>query len=185
MDILAALETSYDRLGILASNISTDQLAAPTGLPGWDVRTLLDHTLGFIGAMTDCGNGAPMAEQTATELVQSDPVAAVQRAVFDSLATWRRPGALDASTATPLGLMTGAQALALVVMETTIHGTDLARATSQDETVQPQVAAMVLDTLRAMPLDAIRAAGQFGPEVPVPADAIPAQRILALTGRRP
>ena len=34
----------------------------------------------------------------------------------------------------------------------------------QDDTIDPAVAAMVLDTLRAMPLDAIRAAGEFGPE---------------------
>jgi uncharacterized protein (TIGR03086 family) len=185
MEILTAVETSYDRLGTLASNIGPGQLDAATSLPGWDVRTLLDHTLGFITAMTNCANGAPMAGQTATGIVQSDPVAAVKRTVFDSLATWRRPAALDATTATPLGPLTGAQALALVVMETTIHGTDLARATGQDETIDPGVATLVLGTLRAMPLDAIRAAGQFGPEVPVPTDATPAQQALALTGRRP
>jgi uncharacterized protein (TIGR03086 family) len=185
MEILTAAETSYDRLGTLASDIGPGQLDAPTGLPGWDVRMLLDHTLGFITAMTDCANGAPMAGQTATGIVGSDPVAAIKRTVFDSLATWRRPGVLDGTTATPLGPMTGAQALALVVMETTIHGTDLARATGQDETVDPEVATLVLGTLRAMPLDAIRAAGQFGPEVPVPADATPAQQAHALTGRRP
>jgi uncharacterized protein (TIGR03086 family) len=185
MDILAAVETSYDRLGKLASAIGPDQLDAPTPLPGWDIRTLLDHTLGFVTAMTDCANGAPMAEQSATGIVQSDPVTAVRQTVFDSLAAWRRPGALEARTATPLGPMPGAQALALVIMETTIHGTDLARATGQDETVHPDVAADVLATLRAMPLDAIRAAGEFGPEITVPVDATPAQRILALTGRRP
>lgn len=185
MNILAAVETSYDRLGALASAIGPDQLDAPTPLPGWDVRTLLDHTLGFIAAMTNCANGAPMAGDTAIGLVQSDPVSAVQRTVFDSLAAWRRPGALDASTATPLGQMPGAQALALVVMETTIHGTDLARATGQDETVHPEVAADVLATLRAMPLDAIRAAGEFGPEITAPAGATPAQQMLALTGRQP
>jgi uncharacterized protein (TIGR03086 family) len=185
MEILTAVETSYDRLGTLASNILPGQLDAPTGLPGWDVRTLLDHTLGFITAMTDCANGAPMAEHTAAGIVQSDPVAAVKQAVFDSLAAWRRPGALDAPAATPLGSMPGAQALALIVMETTIHGTDLARATGQDETVDPEVATLVLDTLRAMPLDAIRAAGHFGPEIPAPADAIAVQQALALSGRRP
>ena len=105
MDILAAVETSYDRLGTLTSAISPGQLNAPTPLPGWDVRTLLDHTLGFIAAITDCANGAPMAEHTASGIVQSDPVTALQRTVFDSLAAWRQPGALDASTATPLGPM--------------------------------------------------------------------------------
>jgi uncharacterized protein (TIGR03086 family) len=185
MDILTAVETSYDRLGVLASAIEPGQLDAPTPLSGWDVRVLLDHTLGFVTALTDCANGQPMAEQTATDLVQNDPVAAVQKAVHDSLAVWRRPGALEASTATPLGPMPGAQALALVVMETTIHGTDLARAIGQDEAIDPHVAPIVLQTLQAMPLDAIRAAGHFGPEVGVPPHASPAQRALALTGRRP
>lgn len=185
MEIMTAIETSYDRLGRLASNVAPEALDTPTGLPGWDVRTLLDHTLGFVVALTDCANGESMVEATAAGLVQSDPVGAVRRAVQDSLAVWRRPGALEATVATPLGPMPGAQALALVVMETTIHGTDLARATGQDETVDPEVAAIVLATLETMPLDAIRAAGAFGPEVSVAGDAAASHRALALTGRRP
>lgn len=185
MDILTAAETSYDRLGVIASAIEPDQLDAPTPLPGWDVRTLLDHILGFIAALTDCADGAAMAEATETGLVQNDPVSAVQKTVHDSLAVWRRPGALEAMTATPLGEMPGANALALVVMETTIHGTDLARSVGHDQPVDPDVAETVLATLNAMPLDAIRAAGQFGPEVTVAQDAPAASRVLALTGRRP
>jgi hypothetical protein len=63
----------------------------------------------------------------------------------------------------------GAHAAALVIMETTVHGIDLARATGQDDTIDPALAENVLTTLTGMPLDAIRAASQFGPEQPVPA----------------
>jgi hypothetical protein len=36
-----------------------------------------------------------------------------------------------------------------------------------------------------MPLDAIRAAGAFGPEIAVAQNASTADRVLALTGRHP
>jgi uncharacterized protein (TIGR03086 family) len=185
MDILTALEKSYDRLGVIVSTIEPDQLDAPTPLPGWDLRTLLDHTLGFVAALTDCANRLPMAHETASGLVQDDPVDALQKTVHDSLAAWRRPGALDAVTSTPLGDMPGASAVSLIVMETTIHGTDIARAIGADDTIEPDVAQIVLSTLQAMPLDAIRAGGQFGPQVPVGHDAPAAHHALALTGRRP
>ena len=70
-------------------------------------------------------------------------------------------------------------------METSVHGTDLARATGQDEAMDPGVAEIVLATLQWMPLDAIRAAGSFGPPVDVPEHLPPQPRALALTGRRP
>lgn len=185
MDILTAIETSYDRLGAIVRTIEPDQLDSPTPLPGWDLRTLLDHTLGFVAAMTDCANGLPMAHETASGVVQDDPVGALRKTVHDSLTAWRRPGALEALTPTPLGNMPGANALSLIVMETTIHGTDIARAVGADDTIDPDVAQIVLSTLQAMPLDAIRAGGQFGPEIPVEHDAPAAHHALGLTGRRP
>jgi len=47
------------------------------------------------------------------------------------------------------------------------------------------VAVIALATLRTMPLDAIREAGEFGPEIDVPLNASTADRVLALTGRHP
>ena len=149
------------------------------------MRTLLDHTLAFSVLMTDAANGAPMPDAPPSGIVGSDPVGAVAETVLDSLAAWRRPGALEAVVATPLGPLPGAHAVSFVVMEVAVHGTDLARATGQDDGIDPELAATVLAVLQGMPLDDIRATGRFGPEVPVPAGADAADRVLGLTGRRP
>jgi hypothetical protein len=65
-----------------------------------------------------------------------------------------------------------------------IHTWDVARATGQDETLDPGV---VHDLLIGMePLDEmLRASGQYGRRVEVPAAADEQTRLIAFTGRRP
>lgn len=65
-----------------------------------------------------------------------------------------------------------------------MHTWDLARATDQDATLDPQRCA---DHLAGMePMDEVlRAGGQYGPKVEVPADADPQTRLIAFIGRDP
>jgi uncharacterized protein (TIGR03086 family) len=65
-----------------------------------------------------------------------------------------------------------------------VHTWDLARAGGLDESLDTDV---VHDLLAAMePLDdVLRASGQYGPKVPVSADADEQTRLIAFTGRRP
>jgi uncharacterized protein (TIGR03086 family) len=71
-----------------------------------------------------------------------------------------------------------------VLPDVFIHTWDLARATGQDETLDP---AIVHELLVGMePLDEmLRASGQYGPRVKVPAGADEKTRLIAFTGRRP
>jgi uncharacterized protein (TIGR03086 family) len=71
-----------------------------------------------------------------------------------------------------------------VLPDVFIHTWDLARATGQDETLDP---VFVHELLVGMePLDEIlRASGQYGPRVDVPADADEQTRLIAFTGRQP
>jgi uncharacterized protein (TIGR03086 family) len=189
MDMIAAVETSYDRLGRLVVGVGPEQFDSPSSLDGWSNRRLVNHMLGFVAMMTAAAQGAPMPEEdpddNLPDFIGADPQAAVAQFVQESLAAWRRPGVLDSQVATPLGELPGAGALALVVMETTVHGTDLARSTGQDESVDPAVADLVFGTLSSMPLDDIRKAGMFGPEVGSTPKDSPYHRALALTGRSP
>lgn len=65
-----------------------------------------------------------------------------------------------------------------------VHTWDVARATGLDETLDPDI---VHDMLVGMePLDEmLRASGQYGPRVDVPADADEQTRLIAFTGRQP
>ena len=65
-----------------------------------------------------------------------------------------------------------------------MHTWDLARATGQDETLDPDRCARMFDGLQ--PYDEVlRSSGQYGPKVDVPADADPQTRMIAFIGRDP
>jgi len=65
-----------------------------------------------------------------------------------------------------------------------MHTWDLARATGQDETLDPQRCAELLEGMQ--PIDELlRSSGQYGPKVEVPDDADVQTRMLAFIGRDP
>ncbi|WP_225320575.1 DinB family protein [Streptomyces luteolifulvus] len=65
-----------------------------------------------------------------------------------------------------------------------MHTWDLARATGQDEHLDPAKCAQLLDGM--LPLDdVLRASGQYQPRVEVPESADVPSRLLAFIGRKP
>jgi uncharacterized protein (TIGR03086 family) len=65
-----------------------------------------------------------------------------------------------------------------------MHTWDLAHATGQDERLDPNRCAQLLERMLSME-GAMRASGQYGPRVDVAEDAHVQTRLLAFTGRRP
>jgi uncharacterized protein (TIGR03086 family) len=65
-----------------------------------------------------------------------------------------------------------------------MHRWDLARATGQDETLDPEKCAAMLEGM--LPMDEVlRESGQYGPRVHVPDDADVQTKLLAFIGRNP
>ena len=64
------------------------------------------------------------------------------------------------------------------------HTWDLARATGQSETFDPDQLQRMIAAMGAMPEDVLRADGMFGPRIDVPAEADDQTRFLAYAGRR-
>ncbi|WP_231104856.1 DinB family protein [Haloechinothrix halophila] len=65
-----------------------------------------------------------------------------------------------------------------------MHTWDLARATGQDERLDPDKCAQLLEGM--LPLDdVLRKSGQFGPRTEVPDDVDVQTRLLAFIGRHP
>lgn len=65
-----------------------------------------------------------------------------------------------------------------------VHTWDLARATGQDERLDPDEVHRMLTGIEPMG-DALSKSGHYDPPVPVPADADEQTRLIACTGRRP
>jgi uncharacterized protein (TIGR03086 family) len=65
-----------------------------------------------------------------------------------------------------------------------LHTWDLARATGQDETLDPELCAAMLSEMEPLE-ELIRSSGQYGPAVPVPGGASPQTRLIGFIGRDP
>ena len=65
-----------------------------------------------------------------------------------------------------------------------MHTWDLARATGQDDRLDPDFCAQLVDGMEPMD-EILRSSGQYGPRVEVPAGADTQTRLLGFIGRNP
>lgn len=154
----------------------------PAPCEGWVARDVVRHLVEWFPAFLRDGAGV---ELPAGPPVDDDPVAAWTtmsdgvQALLDDPATAgkvlsnRHVGdvALDAAVSQ------------FFTNDVFLHTWDLARATGQDETLDPGRCATMLDGMEPWD-EALRSSGQYGPRVEVPDDADAQTRLLAFIGRR-
>jgi len=155
---------------------------APAPVEGWVARDVVRHLVEwmpslFYGAWGLDGGDPPP--------VDDDPAGA-WAAVRDTFqAALDDQAVADEVRDLPPGSMSFAAAVdMLATNDVFLHTWDLARATGQDERLDP---AEVHDLLIGMePMDEIlRQSGHYGPRVPVPDDADEQTRLIAFIGRHP
>jgi uncharacterized protein (TIGR03086 family) len=157
-----------------------DQPAPPEG---WVARDVVRHLLEWFPAFLQGTTGITLP---AGPSVDDDPVGAwhAQRdavqALLDDPATAERQHDFP-----HIGTMSLEQAVGMVYTgDVFLHRWDLARATGQDEALDPQRCAEMLEGM--LPMDeALRGSGHYGPRVEVPEDADVQTRLLAFIGRNP
>jgi uncharacterized protein (TIGR03086 family) len=153
----------------------------PSPCPDWTAHDVAKHVIDVTrGLFTRLTGGDPTAPDTDEDLVAAWKVES--QAVTAAL---RDPG----RARTPVKGMGGEQpfeelASGVMCADTLIHTWDLARATGQEERLDPGRCAQLLDGM--LPLDdVLRKSGQYGPRVEVPESADVQTRLLAFIGRRP
>lgn len=155
---------------------------APAPCEGWVARDVVDHLVTWISDLffTTWEIDAP-----AIPSAQDDPVGAWLAFDRTIRAAFADPAVADAARETRMGTDTFAATFDMIATsDVLLHGWDLARATGQDETLDPDEVHALL--LGMEPLDEVlRQSGHFGPRVPVPADADEQTRLLAFIGRTP
>lgn len=184
MDAVDALERSHAQLLGTVASIATEDLSNPSACDEWDLRTLLNHVLGG-GWMFTLANRGESVPEDGGDLVGDDHVAACAALAEANVASWRAAGALEGERAFPFGTFPAPMALMINIGEVAVHAWDLAKATGQDATIDPEVAELLLDFYGSIPLQEFRAHGAFGPEVEVDPTAPAADRVLALLGFPP
>ncbi len=179
-DPVMLYRAATDRAIDLVSAIRPDQLSSPTPCTEWTVQQLIDHLV--------AGTRYLLSATTGTEPAERSPATAAdyRRGVADVLNAVTLPGVMERTCASPLGFQWPvSQAVAGTFMDVLMHTWDLARATGQDEQLDPAlVEACTAMFLPEMP-ERGRAAGIIGPAVEVGDGASPQDRLLAALGRRP
>jgi uncharacterized protein (TIGR03086 family) len=155
----------------------------PAPCEGWVARDVVRHLIEWFPAFLKAGAGVELPRGPS---VDEDPVAAWTvhsdgvQALLDDPATPGRVLADPHVGEIPLDRAVDQ----FYTADVFLHTWDLARATGQDEQLDPGRCAQMLEGM--LPLDdLLRASGQYGPRVQVPDSADVQTRLLAFIGRSP
>ena len=155
--------------------------SVPTPVSAWTARDVVDHLITWSGEFLAAGGVTLTGGPSAAD----DPVAAWRHHV-DQV-----QGLLDATDAERVFVhpYAGEHPLATAIdrfytADVFMHTWDLARATGQDDSLDPDFCADLLAGMRPID-DLLRSSGQYGPAVPVPPDATVQEQVLGFIGRDP
>ncbi len=178
-EVLERYARVADGFGARLAGVRPDQWDDPTPCTDWDVRALVEHVIDTHGRVAASVGGAAPAEDAPGASPEARWRAATERVRAD-LADPER------ATATVSGMF-GEQPFEslvgrLLCADTLFHTWDLARATGQDEHLDPESVEVARAFLE--PVDeSIRRPGGFAPKIEPPPDADPQTRLLNFGGR--
>ena len=156
---------------------------APAPPEGWVARDVVRHLVEWLPAFLVGSAGIALP---AGPSVDDDPVGAwrVHTAGVQALLDESSSAARECDFP-HIGRMTLGQAIAMIYTpDVFMHRWDLARATGQDETLDPQRCAEMFEGI--LPMDEVlRQSSQYGPRIQVPDDADAQTKLLAFIGRTP
>lgn len=155
---------------------------APAPVDGWTARDVVDHLITWLPEfLTAGGITLPTGPSAAAE-----PVAAWQA---HAEATQQILDDPDQASRTLTQDEIGSMPVSLAIdqyytIDIFMHTWDLARASGQVVALEPQYCRNLLAGMQSF-AEAMRASGEYGPAVAVPADADPQTQLMAFVGRDP
>lgn len=161
--------------------VPADKWTSPSPCEQWTARDIVAHVVGtqgmFLGFVGQELGDIPSAED--------DPAAAWDAARAKVQAQLDDPAGAKAEFDGFSGRSTFEAAVdKFLCSDLVVHGWDLARATGQSDEMRPDDVTRVHEYLAPM-ADMMRGPQAFGPEVDVPDEASPQDKLLAFLGRRP
>ena len=148
VDVLDAYQRTLAFTGARVGGCRVGQFGDPTPCSEWDVEALLGHILSVISSYSVLPAGDHAAARPVASIADGQHEQVYAALARDALAAWTRPGALERPCPHVMGVMPGARALAIHTSDLLLHGWDLAVATGQDATIDPELGELALATLR-------------------------------------
>jgi uncharacterized protein (TIGR03086 family) len=156
---------------------------APSPVPGWTARDVVCHLVEWLPPFLAAGASVDLPGGPS---VDDDPVAAWQAHCDGVQALLDHPGTPQWMLVNRhIGEVPLDQAIdRFYTSDVFMHTWDLARATRQDDRLDPDFCAELLAGMEPIE-DVIRSSGQYGPRVPTPDDADAQTRLVGFIGRDP
>ncbi len=168
-------------MGDLIDRIAAGQWTAPTPCTEWSVRDVVDHLIGMNLVFVALFEESPMPARGVDRL-GADPAGAYRRSAAALQAAAARPGVLERSQATAVGVATGVDRLQWRIVDLLAHGWDLAQATGVTAQAPDDLVEQALTFARAQ-LPGQPLAGRFAGPQPIRDNAPAIDRLAAFTGR--
>lgn len=178
---------ALDFTGAFVERISADDLSRPTPCTDWDVAALLNHVIAGNLWAAELGRGATIDEvgdRLDGDVIGDDPAGAYRASAKVAADVFRAPGAMDAPCAVSYGPVPGSVYCGHRFLDVVVHGWDLAKATGQDATIDPDLAQAVLDVVEPQAALLV-SSGAFKPAEGPPVDDSAQSKLLNLLGRIP
>jgi len=167
-----------------AQQISSEHWHAATPCVEWNVRALVNHVAGeylWLPEMLAGKTVADVGERLDGDLLGNEPVQTLINAQRAALAAVEADDALNTTVHLSFGDVPAADYAMQMIIDSTIHSWDLARAIGADETLDPELVELAYIELQKSAED-WRSGGAFGPKRDAADDSTLA-RLIALTGR--
>ncbi len=194
MDIVRLHEQAMDETARLVGGVRADQMGFPTPCSDWDVRALIAHLVGGNVRYAGVAEGTPVRRgpegtptgrgAVADDLLGDDPESAYRRSAEVAEQAWRDPALLDRQFELPFGTLPGRAALGMHLVETVTHAWDLAKATGQQPSFDPQVVQTASQFARSSMPDQRPPGYPFDAPASVADDATELDHLAAFLGRK-
>jgi uncharacterized protein (TIGR03086 family) len=192
-DNMVDLTPAARRLADLVSRVRDDELSGPTPCPAYTLGDLIEHVGGLALAFRAAAekdiaspyvNGTPSGDASRLQGDWRERISADLAALAQA---WAKPDAWTGMTRIAQQDAPAEMVGVTVADELVVHGWDVARATGQPYSAEPELlgAAQTFLGFFASPDAPAGPEVPFGPSRPVADDSAPLDRVLALAGRDP
>jgi uncharacterized protein (TIGR03086 family) len=174
-----------DATGKVVAGIGAEQWNDPTPCEGWSVRELANHVVAGNFWAAELATGKTIEEVGSAldgDVLGDDAAGSYRKSADAAAAAFDAPGALDAACAVSYGPVPGSVYAGHRVVDVLVHGWDLAKATGQDTTLDPDLVAACIRIVEPQ-LEMLQASGAFALATAGSQDADPQTRLLAWLGR--
>jgi uncharacterized protein (TIGR03086 family) len=181
---MTELDRALSSTMTVLQKVQPGDLDAATPCASWDVRGLINHFVGTARWWAGVVSGTD--EPADSDYAAGDFVDAYEESGRIAAAAFEADGVLSRMIRLPFGEFPGAAVRGMAALDQFAHGWDLARAIGYPSDLDPELATELLGAARLAITDALRGPdGQapFGPVVPAPAGAGPADQLAAYLGR--